>query len=134
MTAIETLREIEFNHKVGRNEGMDDISDFVAALDSDRIRLISRLKVAFDRVDHDGDGKISYFELRGALEALGQQNAMSTDGKIMDWLRKAEDAQNIFDFPEFASTYTSLFANSDPDVRCGDGQADAREAAGIFHS
>lgn len=130
MTAIDELREIEFENKMGR-EGMDNISEFVAALDTDRIRLVSKLKVVFDRVDGDDDGEISFFEFRGALDRLGLQEPMLNDGKIVDWLNKAEEVGKCFDFPEFASTYTSLFANYDPDVRCGDGQAaaSAREAA-----
>jgi hypothetical protein len=131
MTAIEELREIEFDNKMGREGGKEDISEFIAALDGDRIRLVSRLKVVFDRVDGDDDGEISFFEFKGALNELNQQNAMNSDAKIVDWLKNAEDAGKSFDFPEFASTYTALFANHDPDVRCGDGKvaADAREAA-----
>ena len=37
-------------------------------LDSDRVRLIARLKVAFDKGDGDGDGLLHQFEVREVVE------------------------------------------------------------------
>lgn len=60
------------------------MDEFIATLDSDRIRLISRLKVVFDRVDSDKDGVVSFFEMRSGFEELGKCLSCETPSKWLD--------------------------------------------------
>ena len=48
------------------------MDDFLAALDGDRIRLIARLKVAFDKADVNKDGELSVPEVKEAFTGLGR--------------------------------------------------------------
>jgi hypothetical protein len=80
LCAIDDLRTQEFEARVAASgggvsnsgAGAGALDEFIAALDGDRIRLVSRLKVAFDRVDANGSGTVSVFDVKAALEALGK--------------------------------------------------------------
>ena len=119
LIALERLREEEFEVKWGT--GPNDLDEFIATLDSDRIRLVARLKVVFDRVDGDSDGVVSFFELRAAFEELGRNLAASD--MVRTWMAESEKANGTYSFPEFVGAYSLLFSNEDPDVRLSESQA-----------
>ena len=64
---------IELRQRDIRNFGLSfgRLKEWSALLDGDRIRLIARLKEAFDVIDEDKDGKISIQDLARAFERTG---------------------------------------------------------------
>ena len=118
INALEKLREDEFELKWGT--GPNDLDEFIATLDSDRIRLVARLKVVFDRVDQDCDGVVSFFELRSAFEEMGRN--LSGTELVRTWMTESEKNNGTYSFPEFVAAYGLLYANEDPDVRLTEAQ------------
>jgi len=110
--AIDKIKDDELDMRWGG--GPNDLDEFIATLDGDRIRLIARLKVVFDRADSDHDGSISVFEMRVAFEELGRDIATE---RVAAFLVDRESENAIFSFPDFASAYTELFSVDDPEVR-----------------
>ena len=110
--AIDRIKDDELDMRWGG--GPNDLDEFIATLDGDRIRLIARLKVVFDRADSDHDGQISVFELRVAFEELGRNIATE---RVASFLVDRESENSIFSFPDFAAAYTELFSAEDPEVR-----------------
>jgi len=112
LMAVDKIKDDELDMRWGG--GPNDLDEFIATLDGDRIRLIARLKVVFDRADSDHDGSISVFELRVAFEELGRNIA---NERVAAFLVDRESENSIFSFPDFASAYTELFSAEDPEVR-----------------
>ena len=140
LNAVDDLRNQEFETRLAASGGACDgvagpsagpgmLDEFIAALDGDRIRLVSRLKVAFDRVDTSGTGTVSVFDAKAAFEVLGRRSHASLTSSSGDlrfndvaeaWLMEAEARGDLLSFPDFAQAYSKLFAAEDPDARLAD--------------
>jgi hypothetical protein len=60
LAAVERLCDADMEDHLD----IDELDDFLTMVDEDRVRLIARLKVAFDQHDEDKDGILHQFELR----------------------------------------------------------------------
>ena len=49
---------------VSSNLDITSLSDFLTTVDVGRVRLVARVKGAFDRFDVDKDGRMDMFEVR----------------------------------------------------------------------
>ena len=108
LMAINRLRDkdlLEYGVDVGR------IEDYMALLDADRVKIVTKLKAAFDRVDKNGDGAISAEEVQSAFKQLGQDNSLES---VFAWIRnRDENKDGKVSFEEFVMAYTALFAETD---------------------
>ena len=111
MNAIDTLREkdlLEYGVDFGR------VEDYMALLDADRVKIVTRLKEAFDRVDKNSDGAVTVDEIRTAMRFLGQDDSA---GNVASWISQRDHTGNAkISFEEFVLAYTSIFSNEDDDL------------------
>eukprot|EP00505_MAST-04D_sp_SCG-Rhode-Island_P001084 Stramenopile-MAST_4_protein_1084 len=111
MSAIDGLRQadlLEYGVDVGRAE------EYMALLDVGRIKLVAKLKEAFDKVDKNGDGAVNVDDIRSAFRTLGQDDSSQN---VFAWLHKRDRSGNQkVTFDEFVLAYTAMFANDDKEL------------------
>ncbi|CAN0096130.1 unnamed protein product, partial [Ectocarpus fasciculatus] len=118
---IQKIKEKE-EEEMGKNYA--DMDDYVKRLDRDRVRLVTKLKVVFDRFDKSGEGIISAANARDALLYMGRD---VTGEACASWLadreRNRDDSRGQggdISFVDFSTAYSALFADEDPDVDLGE--------------
>ena len=111
MMAIDELRRtdlLEYGVDFGR------VNDYMALLDGDRIKTVTRLKEAFDRVDKNSNGVVTVDEIRSAFRALGQDDSADS---VAAWMkRRDKNGDNKVTFEEFVLAYTGIFATDDDEL------------------
>eukprot|EP00903_Cladosiphon_okamuranus_P006154 g6055.t1 len=112
---IQKIKDKE-EEEMGKNYA--DMDDYVRRLDRDRIRLITKLKVVFDRFDKNGTGSLSAADARDALEYMGRD---VTGEACASWLADKERKRGDIPFVDFTTAYSALFVDEDPDVDLGEG-------------
>ena len=124
LNKIDMLRDEDMDENID----LDELDDFLTVLDDDRIRLIARLKVAFDKFDEDGDGLLHKFEVKECFEHMGriqeELKASNVEAFISATPGPGKDDKSTkggVQFTDFVVAYCDFFAGSDPDVRAGDG-------------
>jgi len=116
------------NVDVEENLDIDELEEFLAVVDENRVRLIARLKVAFDKFDKDEDGLQHSFEVRECLVHLGRtKEEMEETVKAKEWLvgipgpgKNDKSTEGGVNFADFVCAYCDVFAGIDPEVRGGD--------------
>ncbi|CAM9994799.1 unnamed protein product, partial [Ectocarpus sp. 13 AM-2016] len=95
-----------------------DMDDYVKRLDRDRVRLVTKLKVVFDRFDKSGEGTISAANARDALLYMGRD---VTGEACASWLADRERHRGDsggqggdISFVDFSTAYSALFTDEDP--------------------
>ncbi|CAN0123526.1 unnamed protein product, partial [Scytosiphon promiscuus] len=131
---VQKIKDRE-EEEMGKNYA--DMDDYVRHLDRDRVRLVTKLKVVFDRFDNGGTGSISAADARDALEYMGRD---VTGEACASWLadkqRTSSDSggnDSGISFVDFTTAYSALFVDEDPDIDLGQGRhiAGARNRQGV---
>ncbi|CAM9280710.1 unnamed protein product [Ectocarpus sp. 6 AP-2014] len=119
---IQKIKDKEEQEQMGKNYA--DMDDYVKRLDRDRVRLVTKLKVVFDRFDKSGGGTISTANARDALLYMGRD---VTGEACASWLADRErnrgdigGQSSGISFVDFSTAYSALFADEDPDIDLGE--------------
>ena len=111
MNAMNALREKDL---LEYGVDFDEVEDYMALLDADRVKIVTRLKEAFDRVDKNSDGAVTVDEIRTAMRFLGQDDSVSN---VAAWIsQRGHTGNEKISFEEFVLAYTSIFSNEDDDL------------------
>ncbi|CAB1097207.1 unnamed protein product [Ectocarpus sp. CCAP 1310/34] len=101
-----------------------DMDDYVKRLDRDRVRLVTKLKVVFDRFDKRGEGTISAANARDALLYMGRDiSGEACASWLADRERHRGDSGGQggdISFVDFCTAYSALFADEDPYIDLGE--------------
>ena len=79
----------------------------MALLDRNRVKLILRLKEAFDRIDRNSDGVLTKKEVRDAFRGMGQNPDRH---EIVQWM-KDHGSDTRISFVNFVDAYTKIFGH-----------------------
>jgi len=79
----------------------------MALLDRNRVKLILRLKEAFDRIDQNSDGVLTMKEVRDAFREMGQNPERQ---EIVQWMKERGSDSRV-SFVNFVDAYTKMFGH-----------------------
>jgi len=66
---------------------LNELDDYLARLDNNRIQLVARLKAAFDLQDQERTGHLTPDQVQAAFDHLGESLKLHTD-EVTSWLQK----------------------------------------------
>eukprot|EP01038_Epipyxis_sp_PR26KG_P008402 gene8402-11360_t len=101
-----------------KEKTFDELDEYVMLLETQRIKLVAKLKVIFDRFDDLKEGRITGNQVE---QLLLYMNRPIDSYHVNSWLNKLKNSNVKIDFIEFVSQYSSLFVGEDPDVPIGEG-------------
>ena len=89
----------------------DNLGNYLALMDTDRVKQIAKLKEAFDKLDQNKNGELSFEEVQTAFEQLGHN---ASHNRVVQWM-KARDGNGDggVTFQEFVNAYARLFNEED---------------------
>ena len=89
----------------------DNLGNYLALMDADRVKQIAKLKEAFDKLDQNKNGELSFEEVQTAFEQLGHN---ASHNRVVQWM-KARDGNGDggVTFQEFVNAYARLFNEED---------------------
>lgn len=89
----------------------DELDEYIAKLDRERITLVARLKSAFDAIDEDRTGLLKAKEVKQVISRLvdsGRGFAELDSEDIREWLQDLDDRDKSLGFPEFVDAVTAF--------------------------
>ena len=101
-----------------KEQTLDELDEYIMALETHRIKLVAKLKAVFDKFDVSREGVISGVQLEQLLVFMKLPVDSSAVNK---WITDLKDSGGRIEFGEFVSQYSVLFAGQDADVPAGEG-------------
>ena len=98
----------------GLGSVVENIGDYLALLDEERVKTITRLKASFDSMDKNGDGALGPEEVKSAFTQLGMDDSSEA---VFRWMRtRDQNGDGKVSFEEFVLAYTTIFAEIDGEM------------------